>query len=130
MPAKLYHVVCHRAHPRSKEYMINVLSEKFPDAMLVDLENIPVQTQKLILLYPDTIGLGWYKIEKKLLPKIKNLMILNGRKRLFVFTLGVGYKLAMKRFLELSFLPEIIFLPFLLALGLILALKDKLMGHS
>lgn len=129
MPEKLYDVVCQRANPRAKEYMINVLCEKFPQAKLVDREMIPQSTKNVILLYPDSIGLGYGALEKKILGTFEVVTVLNGRKRLFLLTSGIRRMLFLKRFLELTFFPEIIFAPFLLVMGASLAVKDKLMAR-
>ena len=63
MPERLYCVVCQRSNSRSKEYMLTLLREKFPGAELIDLEQ-PRPPGRIVLLYPDAIGLGWGKIEK------------------------------------------------------------------
>ena len=129
MPQKLYRVVCQRSNPRSKEYMLELLQEKFPGTELIDLEQ-PCSPGKVILLYPDAIGLGWEKIERRL--KIHNqnqkLMVLNGRRRVFEFTPSIRRTLLLRRFLEMTFLPEILLMPFVLFYGALVATKDKFSG--
>jgi hypothetical protein len=127
MPEKLYRVVCQRANPRSKEYMLNLLHEKFPEAEFIDLEH-PPSPGKVILLYPDSIGLGWGKIENRLKIQIQNIIVLNGRKRVFEFTSSVQRTLLLRRFLEMTFLPEILLTPFVLFYGALVATKDKFRG--
>ncbi len=127
MPEKLYRVVCQRSNPRSKEYMLDLLREKFPDAEIVDI-NQTRSPWKIILLYPDSIGLGWGKIENRLKIQTKDITILNGRKRVFEFTSSVRRRLLLRRFLEMTFLPEILLTPFVLLYGIFVATKDKIRG--
>lgn len=129
MPNKLYRVVCQRANPRSKEYMINLLHDKFPNAEFIDLEKFN-SLGKIILLYPDAIGLGWGKIENGLKINTQDIIILNGRKRVFEFTSSVRRLLLFRRFLEMTFLPEIFLTLFVLLYGALLAIKDKFIGFK
>lgn len=127
MPRKLYRVVCQRSNPRSKEYMQNLLYENFPDIELVDFKHLSSST-KIILLYPDSIGLGWKKIETRLQAQAKEITVLNGRKRIFKLSFSVHKKLLLRRFLELTFLPEMFFTPFIFLYGISIFIKDKLYG--
>lgn len=129
MPEKLYRVVCQRANPRSKEYMLNLLHHKFPGAELIDLEQ-PCSPGKIILLYPDSIGLGWGKIENKFKIQTQDITVLNGRKRVFQFTPSVRRMLLLRRFLEMTFLPEMLLTPFVLFYGAFVATKDKFRGFK
>ncbi|WP_235075736.1 glycine/betaine ABC transporter permease [Holospora undulata] len=128
MPQKLYRIVCHRSNPRSKEYMLDLLREKFPDAEIVDI-NQTRSPGKIILLYPDSIGLGWRKIESRLIHK-HEVEVLNGRRRVFEFTPSVRRMLLLRRFLEMTFLPEILLTPFVLFYGAFVATKDKFRGFK
>lgn len=124
MPEKLYRVVCQRSNPRSKEYMLKLLQEKFPGAEIVDLEQ-PRSPGRIILLYPDSIGLGWRKIEKKIAAQTQELIVLNGRRRIFDLTSSTHKQLLLRRFLEMTFLPEILLTPFILLYGAFITIKDK-----
>ncbi len=128
MPQKLYRVVCHRSNPRSKEYMLDLLREKFPDAEIVDI-NQTRSPGKTILLYPDSIGLGWRKIESRLIHK-HEVEVLNGRRRVFEFTPSLRRMLLLRRFLEMTFLPEMLLTPFVLFYGAFVATKDKFRGSK
>lgn len=130
MPQKLYRVVCYRANPRSKEYMLHLLNEMHPGVILIDDQNIPEKGEQVILLYPDSIGLGWGSLEKRCLKHFRYLQVLNGRKRFFKMTMIYRLKLLANRFLEITFLPELVFAPLLLIIGFLLVLKDKLAGCS
>ncbi len=124
MPEKLYRAVCQRANPRSKAYMLTLLYEKFPEAELIDLEQ-PRSSAKIVLLYPDAIGLGWGKIEERIKAETKNPIVLNGRRKVFDLIPSVHRKLLLYRFLEITFLPEILLMPFILLYGALIAIKDK-----
>ena len=124
MPERLYCVVCQRSNSRSKEYMLTLLREKFPGAELIDLEQ-PRPPGRIVLLYPDAIGLGWGKIEKRVKIQTQHLTVLNGRKRVFDLIPSVHRKLLLHRFLEITFLPEILLMPFILLYGTFMAIKDK-----
>ncbi len=129
IPEKLYRVVCHRSNPRSREYMLDMLGKKFPDAEVVDTNHTRLPGM-VILLYPDSIGLGWKKIEKKLIHQSQAMTVLNGRKRLFDLTSSIRRQLLWRRFLEKTFLPEIIFTPFVFIYGTVVALMDKYRGNQ
>ena len=125
MPEKLYRVVSQRSNPKSREYMITLLNQKFPDAELVEVSQL-YSNDKIILLYPDSIGLGWKKIEANLMQKFQVITVLTGRKRLFDLNSTVHRRLLFRRFIEVTFLPEILFMPFLLFYGILITLKDKI----
>jgi len=128
MPQKLYDVVCQRSNPRTKDYMLHLLYEKFPDAELIS-ECLSLPSSRVILVYSDSIGLGWGKLEKKCLKQFTEVQVLTGRKRIFDLTLLERCKLMFRRFFEITFFFELIIMPFLLIYGSILAIKDKIIGH-
>ena len=70
LPIKLYSVICQRSNPRTQEYMLALLREKFPDAELIS-KGDSCQIGRIILLYPDSIGLGWSGLEKEYIKKFK-----------------------------------------------------------
>ena len=128
MPKKLHNVVSIRANPRSQEYMLELLQEHFPEATIIDIDS-PHENGQLFLLYPDSIGLGWGVLERKLLKNFKDIKVLNGRKRSFPFKSLIQFNLILRRFLEITFLPEIVLAPFLVMYGALLAVKDRIAGH-
>jgi hypothetical protein len=109
--------------------MLDLLRVKFPDAEFIN-EDKRFQIGKCILLYPDAIGLGWGRFEKRYMQKYSEIKVLNGRGRSFDLTYKVRSKFLFLRLLEVTFLPEIIFAPVLLLLGTVLATKDKIVGHD
>lgn len=129
LPKKLYQVVVSRANSREKAYMHALLLEKFPKAKLIEAEHIPQDAENIVLLYPDSIGLGWTPIEGKM-KKYPNIYILNGRKRYFLLTIKTKIGLRLKRLLEITFLPELVFAPFLITLSIVWAMSDILRGRK
>ena len=129
MPHKLHQVVCQRSNSRSEEYMNKLVQERFPEVELINSSD-PHDNSELILLYPDAIGLGWSRLEKKMLREFKKVTVLNGRHRYFDLNHKEIFKLRLRRFLECTFLPEMVFAPFILILGITLAIKDKIIGRS
>ncbi len=129
MPEKLYRVVCQRSNPRSKDYMMELLHDKFPDAKLIDLKKKHYGC-KIILLYPDSIGIGFRKIESILKMYNNEIIVLNGRKRVFALKPSVHKQLLLYRFLEITFLPEILITPFFVLYGVCIAAKDKFIGYK
>jgi hypothetical protein len=111
--------------------MMKILQEQFPEAQLITEDNSLVfhQDDHIIFLYADAIGLGWSRLEKKYMTHIKSATVLNGRKRRFLLNNLRRRGLMLRRFLEVTFLPEIIFSPFLLIYGSLLVVKDKIMGR-
>ncbi len=130
LPHKLYNVVCKRSNPRSQEYMVHLVQELFQNVKMVNIDNIPQEANKVIVLYSDPIGLGYGALEKRILKQIKNIQVVNGRKRCFNLTSSTRYKMLLLRFLEITFLPELICLPWVLALGVVLSIKDSFMGKN
>lgn len=62
----------------------------------------------VVLVWPDALGLGWERLERKLAPA-RNLFVLNGRRRLFELAPALRRKLALRRFCAYTRLPEIAF---------------------
>ncbi len=127
MPKRLYEVVCNRSNPRSKEYMMALLEQEFPNTKLISIDNIPKDATQIILLYSDSIGLGFSYIEGSLIRKCK-LLVLNGRRRQFALSIKMHALFCFKRFLEITFIPELFVAPFLLSIALLLASKDAISG--
>lgn len=128
MPTKLYRAVCFRANPRPIEYMLTLLQERFPDAILLTPDQIPQEAMHIVLLYPDSIGMGWLLTELRCMQKSRSCIVINGRKRQFNLNLITWIKLLVKRGLEKTFLPELFFAPILLLVGGLLACKDQFLG--
>ena len=130
IPYKLWSVVCGRANPRSKEYMLKLLAEKYPDVKLINSEKLSNELSVVILLYPDSIGLGKSSLEGTILKKTKQVFIINGRGRFFPLTKSIYFKLRFLRFLEITFFSELIFIPIILFFATSYALFDKVRSRT
>lgn len=130
MPGKLWRVVCNRANPRTEEQMRAFFKEKFPDGIF-NSGDIPTSMQsedRLVLVYPDSIGLGYGSAELGVV-FARHVEFINGRRRHVHLTLGHWVLLLFKRFLSITFLPEIIFIPFILVYALICSILDGAKGR-
>lgn len=127
LPKKLHRVICERSNPRTKSYMTSLLKQHFLHAEICENLNIKlIANATVVLLYQDAIGLGWSKLEKLCLKHAQTVMVINGRRRKFQLTRSTRRKLLLRRFLEITFLLEMLTAPVLLLAGSILALTDKI----
>lgn len=113
-----------RANPRDTAYMQARLAEHFPEASFVDVDSDPDWPRKVdgattvVLLYPDSIGLGFAGLEsraRRLAPEAE-FVVVNGRRRKFPFDSAARRRLYPRRFLEWTMLLE-----FFMGLGILIA---------
>jgi hypothetical protein len=105
-----------KANPRPAAYMRALLAEHWPQARLVDVRSEPhwagalTGAERVVLLYPDAIGIGFGGIERRLLRLEPHgvITVLNGRRRVFELDRRVRRRLLLRRFLERSMLIECI----------------------
>lgn len=99
------------------ETEIPALLKKWPHQIVVDHTITDTQQNKdllrtydtVILLYPDAIGLGWGKIERRLAQlNDVTILVINGRRRVFILDREMRCALTLRRLLDLSCLVEII----------------------
>ena len=134
-PVVLYRkAVWYKANPRDEAYMKKIFMEKYPDGKFVDIstesqwEKILRDADDIVLLYPDSTGLGFRRLEEKMKEK-KSIVIINGRKRKLDFTSHIKRKLYLKRILEWSMIGEVCYtLVFLLVTPVLLGI-DILKGR-
>lgn len=83
----------------------------------------------VVLLYEDAIGLGWENVER-LMERIQTaqVIVLNGRKRIFKFDKVAKRKLVWRRFLETSWLSEVVLAPLLVVCSLAFFVYDVSLG--
>ena len=106
--------VWYKANPRSPDYMKALFAERYPGATFMDTEAgaISVATMaaasKVVLLYPDSIGLGYSEIERDVARNAPQaaVEVLNGRRRQFAFDRKSQWALRCRRFLEWTMLIE------------------------
>lgn len=117
-------VVWYKANPRSSAYMRALLAETWPGARFVDVDGDASwveavrDTDHVVLLYADAIGLGFFTLEWKARhanPRAE-FYVLNGRRRSVVFDANTRRALYVRRFLEWTMFCECV-----MGLGLLLA---------
>lgn len=80
-----------------------------------------------VLLYPDAVGLGWERIERRLVRAgVAPLMVLNGRRRAFVLDRPARRALIARRWIALSAVGDVTLVVVLAVSGLVLGLADLL----
>jgi hypothetical protein len=106
--------VCYKANPRSSDYMKALFAERYPASTFLDTATGPIsaatiaRSSKVVLLFPDSIGLGYSRIERKVARDAPHaaVEVLNGRRRQFVFNKRARRALRFRRFLEWTMLFE------------------------
>ena len=90
-----------------------LLAEQYPDATILGCGGRAVfkaleGASKDVFLYPDAIGLGYWRIEREIARRAPNavLEVLNGRRRQFTFDRKAKWALRFRRALEWSMLAE------------------------
>lgn len=106
--------VWYKANPRSSEYMKALFAERYPGATFLDAATAPIPaavmagSSKVVLLFPDSIGLGYSAIERTVARDASDaaVEVLNGRRRQFPFDRRARWALRYRRFLEWTMLLE------------------------
>jgi hypothetical protein len=122
-----------KANPRSLQYMRERFAEAAPDGTLVDagprLADAVRGAERVVLLYPDAIGLGWERIERTVLAAKAagtRIEVLNGRRRRFAFDARTRRALRVRRVLERTMLAELLVAPVIIGMAPLLWLADAL----
>jgi len=116
-----------RAKPRSREYMLELFAEGFPDGAVE--QDVPAESvDEIVLLYPDAIGLGFGSIERRL-PAGVPVQVVNGRRRSFSFDTRTRRALVLRRALERSMAGEALALAVAALLTPVLILVDAARGR-
>jgi hypothetical protein len=135
--AQYRYAVWYKANPRSTDYMRALQQERFPEAEWVTTAE-PDWTKRLaradtvLVLYPDSIGLGFSHVERAILANKLNmtgLVVLNGRRREFRLNSATRLGLSLRRLLEWTMLPEMLMLPVFVAVTPILWAIDAVRGR-
>jgi hypothetical protein len=138
-PLALYrYAVWYKANPRSANYMRALLRRYFADAEWLEVDSHRDwiervrRAETIVLLYPDSIGLGFGSIERAIM-KNKNrasrMHVINGRCRVFEFDRTTRGRLRLRRFLEWTMLPELLFLPAFVVATPLLWITDAIRGR-
>lgn len=106
--------VWYKANPRSADYMQALLAERYPHATFLNIGSNTLTpgvlggASKVVLLYPDAIGLGFTPVEHSVARQASQaaVEVLNGRRRQFAFDAASRRALRSRRFLEWTMLVE------------------------
>lgn len=138
--AELYRrAVWFKANPRSEEYMRALFAERSPDGIFLnalsdtDWKSHLASADSILLLYPDSIGIGFAAIESEVAAdkqKWATVRILNGRRRAFVFNGKVRRQLRLRRFFEQTMLGEALFTMGFLAVTPFFFISDLVRGRK
>jgi len=115
--AELYRrAVWLKANPRDEDYMKALFSERYPQGTFVDADRDAAWPRRLeaadtvVLLYPDSIGIDFAKIESAVLRGRRSgaveVRVLNGRRRDFALSGRVRRELRWRRLAERAMLGE------------------------
>ncbi len=111
-----------------KEEINSEVIKKFSNCFTIWSETkLPAQVSEfdgIILLYADSIGLGWSSMESHLYFK-KDIIVFNGRRRVFALNANIRTKLAWHRFLERSRIMEFLYALGYTLLSIPLAVYDR-----
>jgi hypothetical protein len=125
-----------KANPRSPDYMRARFAEAEPGGRLVSPgPGLSAELQgadRVLLLYPDAIGLGWEGIERAVrqaVPAGAAIEVLNGRRRRFALDARTHRALRVRRALERGMVGELVMAPLVVALALVLWPLDALRGR-
>jgi len=128
-----------KSNPRSENYMEELFRRLYPDGEFVavnnpsDAKRAAINSDKVVLLYPDSIGLGFSRVEQSVKSTIQphcELRVLNGRTRDFILNGPTLRSLKLRRFLEKTMLGELLVGSIILALTLPLLLIDLVRGRA
>jgi hypothetical protein len=139
-PLRQYrYAVWYKANPRSVAYMRTLLQERSPDAEWVDVQEEPgwagrvSDADAVVLLYPDSIGLGFAAIEHAVFTRKRReaiVDVLNGRRRSFHLDRATRMTLGLRRFLERTMLAEFLFVPVFVIVTPVLWAFDAMRGRT
>jgi hypothetical protein len=138
-PLHLYrYAVWYKANPRAAAYMRALQRERFPDAEWLDTSEHSdwidrlSQADTVVLLYPDSIGLGFGSVERAVRAHKRDeaaVVVLNGRRRKFRLNAATRLGLRLRRILEWSMLLEVLALPVFVVVTLLLWTVDAVRGR-
>jgi hypothetical protein len=116
--AKYRRVVWYTAAPRTEQYMRDLFRAVVPDGLFLntrtdhDWGQQAAAADLVVLLYPDSIGLGFWPLERKIWRLRRGwaaVRVLNGRRREFVLTRSVIAALRFRRVLSRLLVGEALF---------------------
>jgi len=122
---------------RDREYMMALFNSHFPSGTVVDVDDgqIPPEVassaDNIVLLFPDSIGMDFGDIERNVAVRCpsRRILVLNGRRRFFNLDAKMRRRLALRRFLEATRIPEIVFFLVFVVATPVLVVVDALRGR-
>jgi hypothetical protein len=137
--AQLYRrAVWLKANPRDEQYMHALFRERYPNGKFVATSRDPNWAKQLssadtvVLLYPDSIGLGYGALEALVENSKKTwatVRVLNGRRRDFVVSRRAKRALRWRRLIERAMLGEVVAMAGFLLITPFLVLTDFVKGR-
>lgn len=129
-PLRVYRrAVLEKANPRSPDYMRRLLDEHHgDDVTIVGDPAEAAAAREIVLLYPDAIGLGFGRLERRL-PRGVPVQVLTGRRRAFTLDARTRRRLRRRRFLERALVGEAIGLALAVAATPALLAVDLVRGR-
>jgi hypothetical protein len=127
-----------KANPRDESYMRVLFADRYPDGTflktdeMVDWSNEVAAADTIILLYPDSVGLGFAALEStvtRLKKPSAAVRVLNGRRRDFLFTRATRRRLGLRRLLERSMMVEFVVMIAMLLVTPFLIMADLVRGR-
>jgi hypothetical protein len=108
--------VQYKANPRDEAYMRALFAERYPDGVLIRADHAAWRREvagadTIVLVYPDSIGLGFRRIESAVRRAARpgaTVRVLNGRRRDFEWTAAVRRQLYVRRMLERTMAVELV----------------------
>jgi hypothetical protein len=114
--------------------MTALFRSHFPNGTIVNVEDgrippeVTASADNIVLLFPDSIGMDFGDIERNVARRgpSRRVLVLNGRRRFFNLDAPMRRRLAWRRFLEATRLPELAFFAVFLVATPVLLLVDAL----
>jgi hypothetical protein len=138
-PLTMYRrAVWFKANPRDEKYMRDLFTEYFREGVFINIDRDPFwhdnlrEADMVVLLYPDAIGQGFYRLETKVQRRKKTcaaIRALNGRRREFLLNRATLYSLRVRRIMERWMLGEVVALILFVFITPVLLVIDLLRGR-
>lgn len=110
------------ATPEGREVSIGHLDRRYLDSQS--------NFETVVLVYPDALGLTWGGLERLAAKRSRNLVIANGRRRVFTWDRRMARSLAVRRFLSNTRLIELIWGILVIPAAALLAAFDFARGRA
>lgn len=126
----------YKANPRSSAYMRTLFEERWPNGRFIDVaddrswQTALVDAERIVLLYPDAIGIGFSRIERAVRRSHPgSIEVVNGRRRRFTLDPRVRRALGMRRLLAWTMGAEALVGAMILLVSPFLAAYDAARGR-